>query len=32
VVVGRGDENLPQLMARDAVEYKRIVDFAGMRE
>jgi len=32
VVVGRGDENLPQLMARDAVEYKRIVDFAGMKE
>ena len=32
VVVGRGDENMPQLMARDAVEYKRIVDFAGMRE
>lgn len=32
VVVGRGDENLSQLMARDAVEYKRIVDFAGMKE
>lgn len=32
VVVGRGDEDLPKLMVRDAAEYKRIVEFAGMRE
>lgn len=32
VVVGRGDEDLAALMRKDAVEYKRIVDFAGMKE
>lgn len=32
VVVGSGDEDMAILMRRDAVEYKRIVEFAGMRE
>ena len=31
VVVGRGDEDLPPLMRKDAAEYKRIVEFAGMK-
>ena len=31
VVVGRGDEDLPSLMRKDAAEYKRIVEFAGMK-
>lgn len=32
VVAGRGDENLAQIMAKDATVYRRIVEFAGMRE
>jgi tripartite-type tricarboxylate transporter receptor subunit TctC len=32
VEVGRGDEDLPRLMARDALQYQRIVQFAGMKE
>ncbi|RZL91741.1 MAG: tripartite tricarboxylate transporter substrate binding protein [Variovorax sp.] len=32
VVVGRGDEDLPGLMRKDAAEYKRIVEFAGMKD
>lgn len=32
VVVGQGDEDLPKLMQQDAVAYKRIVEFAGMKE
>ena len=31
VVVGRGYEDLPPLMRKDAAEYKRIVEFAGMK-
>jgi tripartite-type tricarboxylate transporter receptor subunit TctC len=32
VVPGRGDEDLGQLMTRDAAQYRRIVEFAGMKE
>jgi tripartite-type tricarboxylate transporter receptor subunit TctC len=32
VVVGRGDENLAQIMTKDAGQYRRIVEFAGMRQ
>jgi tripartite-type tricarboxylate transporter receptor subunit TctC len=32
VDVGRGDEDMPKLMARDALQYQRIVQFAGMKE
>lgn len=32
VIVGRGDEALAQIMAKDADQYRRIVEFAGMRE
>jgi len=32
VEVGRGDEDMPKLMARDALQYQRIVQFAGMKE
>jgi tripartite-type tricarboxylate transporter receptor subunit TctC len=32
VVVGSGDEDLAKLMSRDAAEYKRIVEFSGMKE
>ena len=32
VVVGRGDENLAQIMTKDASQYRRIVEFAGMRQ
>jgi len=32
VVVGRGDEDLSERMANDAIEYQRIVDFAGMKQ
>lgn len=32
VVLGRGDEDLPRLMRRDAATYQRIVEFAGMKE
>lgn len=32
VVVGRGDEDLAQIMAKDAAAYRRIVAFANMRE
>lgn len=32
VDVGRGDEDLVKLMARDASQYQRIVEFAGMKE
>lgn len=32
VVVGRGDEGLASIMAKDAAQYRRIVESAGMRE
>ncbi|WP_341891402.1 tripartite tricarboxylate transporter substrate binding protein [Variovorax sp. YR752] len=32
VVVGRGDENVAQMMTKDTGQYRRIVEFAGMRQ
>ena len=32
VVVGRGDEELAQRMSADAVKFKHLVEFAGMRQ
>lgn len=32
VVVGQGDEDLKALMRRDVAEYRRIVEFAGMKD
>jgi tripartite-type tricarboxylate transporter receptor subunit TctC len=32
VVIGRGDEDLAQRISADAVKFKHLVEFAGMRQ